>query len=177
MPIIKQGFAGSVVRRCSECGKVLGPLDKIHVRGALDVCDACFQRLKATDSRRKEQDEQSFLALVETIKQCFGVNQVPKKLLYQVDRLIESDPRKNYNSIAYTLNYAFLRMGVLDPEGGLAGVVNFFYEDAAKHYAKTKEVFAYNTTFVPTEHTTKIQMPRNSGKTLVFKPKTNIEDL
>ena len=174
---ILSGFRTSSQRKCSVCGKILGPLDKIHHQGANDVCESCYmaqkQGLKAQDTR----NEQSFNALLEIIKKCFGLQTVPKKLLYQIDKIIEKDPRKNYANIGYTINYAYNRMGILDPEGGVAGIIGYFYEDAAKYYAKTKEVFDYNTGFTPTEITQTVKIHKSPDKEPVFKPKTNIEDL
>ena len=177
MPVIPRAVPNSVQRKCSHCGRILGPLDKVHTRGALDVCEACFQRLKIKDKQEQVVDEQHYLTLLETIKKCFGVTQVPKKILYQINKIIEDDPRKNYGSIAYTINYAFCRMGVLDPEGGVAGIIGYFYEDAANHYTKEKEVLQHNIQFTPTETTRTVKISPTDPNAPLFTPKTKTEDL
>lgn len=174
---ILSGFRANAQNKCSICGKIFGPLDKIYRQGATQLCQECKDKqqrdLRAADAK----NEQSFIALLETIKKCYGVQVVPKKILYQIDKIIENDPRKNYANIGYTLNYAYTRMGVLSIESGVAGIIGYFYEDAAKNYAQTKEVYAHNLEFTPTDNTVTVVLHKSDKPQPVFKPKSNIEDL
>ena len=123
------------------------------------------------EAQRFEEQKQK---LIIFIKELFSVNECPEVVLYAIDRAIKDG--KKLSGIKGTLLYYYQDEGnVPDNINIIGNVIQKYYDKAAEHYKRKKELRAINDKIdinVPAV-TVKIQ----SSKTEVKKPKYRMEDL
>jgi hypothetical protein len=166
---------------CNVCGKVLRlPYDRAYRHGAKLYCEDCETQRKISNAQSKKtvetvaEDQEQKKELYALIRKLFQISEVPDKWIFQIDRLIKDG--KTYGGLAYTLNYAINYLGFTpDSEYGVTGIINMYYTEAAKNYAKEEEIRSHNEDFDHQSEIVKIRM--KPPKTSMWKPTSSIEDL
>lgn len=166
---------------CSVCGKVLKPpYDRVYKHGTKQNCEDCENQRKQKTAQSKKtvetvtEEQEAKKELYTLIRRVYQVSEVPDRWIYQVDRLIKDG--KTYAGLTYTLNYAVNYLGIqVDSTYGISGLIEMFYEEAAKNYAKEEEIRSRNEVFNHNSETIKIKM--RAPKTTKWKPTSSIEDL
>lgn len=166
---------------CNICGKVLRlPYDKAYRHGTKLLCEDCELQRKINNAQSKKtvetvaEEQEQKKELYAVIRKLFQISEVPDKWIFQIDRFVKDG--KTYAGMAYTLNYAINYLGFpSDSEYGISGIINMYYTEAAKNYAKEEEIRLRNEDFDHQTETVKIRL--KPPKTNMWKPTSSIEDL